>query len=202
MNELIKDHLLISLIAFITPVVIAAWKLMVVLYVKPRDFRISILEKNLDEIRKEVQSTQKQPEEKPTISDASFSEIKEEKTESEPIKFHPTDELLTSIDKLYSKWRDEELTELQRDQFEKELIGKKVRWDATMKSIGEESDGYYWTSLGSIEKNWGVHVIAVFESKYREVLLLVRKDQKVTVTGTIDSFSLAPLLKGCKIVKS
>lgn len=126
-----------------------------------------------------------------------------ETSENKAVKFEKIVEstsLLNDMDLFYESWKDKELTELQRDQFEKNYIGQKVVWAATFSSVSEERDGYLWVSLTSKSKeNFGVHVIAVFEENHKEVLLTINKGELVQVSGVIDSFSLSPLIKKCNI---
>ena len=107
------------------------------------------------------------------------------------------------MDLFYETWKNKKLTDLQRDQFEKNYIGQKVVWKARFSSVSEERDGYLWVSLtSSNEDKFGVHVIAVFDSNYKETLLMVNKDKLVTVSGVVDSFSLSPLIRKCNITKT
>lgn len=55
MFDLIQQNPLTSFIVFLVPVIGAIWKVLDVLFVKPRDFRIAVLEKNVEEMRKEYQ---------------------------------------------------------------------------------------------------------------------------------------------------
>ncbi|TBW47472.1 hypothetical protein EZI54_22705 [Marinobacter halodurans] len=207
MLEIIQQNPVISFFAGFIPLVAGTWKVMDVLFVKPRDFRIAVLENNVEEIRKQLQRNE--PERVSANPPSSVSapsqdrSISGEALEEKGDKFEKiveTTSLLNDMDLFYESWKDNELTELQRDQFEKSYVGQKVVWTATFSSVREERDGYLWVSLTSKnKKNYGIHVIAVFEENHKEALLAINKDELVQVSGMIDSFSLAPLIRKCSI---
>lgn len=207
MLELIQQNPVLSFLVGLVPLVAGIWKVMDVLFVKPRDFRISVLENNVEEIRKQLQKNESE-----RITDnlsVSTSTLTEARTPSRDASKEKADKfekivestyLLNDMDLLYESWKDEELTELQRDQFEKNYIGQKVVWEATFSSVSEERDRYLWVSLTSKNKEkYGIHVIAVFDANYKEVLLTINKGELVQVSGVIDSFSLSPLIRKCNI---
>lgn len=211
MIEIIQQNPVISFFIALVPLVAGLWKVMDILFVKPRDFRISVLEKNVEEIRKELQKQESHP----AYSNPNFdgpetslapapkqnSTLQSEAAEKLE-KMMESTTLLNDMDLFYESWKDKKLTELQRDQFEKNYIGQKVVWVANFSSVSEEKDGYFWVSLTSKdERKFGVHVIAVFDSNHKEVLLTINKDELVTVSGTIDSFSLSPLIRKCNLTR-
>ena len=213
MFDIIQQNPIISFFIALVPVVAGLWKVMNILFVKPRDFRIAVLEKNVEEIRKELQKQDSHPTQTNSNSDfkgkeAPLIEVSEQSIvieNEEPEKFERIMEstsLLNNMDLFYESWKDKNLTELQRDQFEKNYVGQKVVWVATFSSVSEEKDGYLWVSLTSKdEKKFGVHVIAVFDSNHKEVLLTINKNELVTISGTIDSFSLSPLIRKCNLTR-
>jgi len=203
MVEAIQQNPIISLLIILVPVIAAVWKIMDVLYVKPRDFRISVLENNIEEIRKKIQQTEITEINAVVPDNVEPHATAVTDTLEKLEKIVESTSLLNDIDLFYDSWKDEKFTDLQRDQFEKNFKGQKVVWKATFSSVSEERDGYLWVSLTSpTEGKFGVHVIAVFDSNYKEALLMVNKDEIVTVSGVIDSFSLAPLIRKCNITKN
>lgn len=209
MLEIIQQNPVISFFAGLIPLVAAVWKVMDVLFVKPRDFRIAVLENNVEEIRKQLQRNEPEgisanPPPSQSVLDlqkewpVSGKAIEEKAEKFE--KIVESTSLLNDMDLFYESWKDKELTELQRDQFEKNYVGQKVAWIATFSSVSEERDGYLWVSLTSKNKqNYGTHVIAVFEENHKEALLTINKGELVQVSGVIDSFSLSPLIRKCNI---
>jgi hypothetical protein len=200
MIELVQQNPLISFFIALVPIVGGTWKLMEVLFIKPRDFRIAVLEKSVDDIRKEIQrqpSSSEQEQKTPENSTNQTLVVKKEKFEN----LVEGTTLLNNIDLFHNSWKDKTLTELQRDQFEKNYIGKSVVWNAKFSSVSEKEGGFLWVSLTSPTKNVSLHIIAVFEAKHREALLLINQDELVTVSGDIDSFHLAPIIKNCTVVR-
>lgn len=210
MLEIIQQNPVVSFFVGMIPLVAGIWKVMDVLFVKPRDFRISVLENNVEEIRKQLQKNESErvsanpspsvsaPQQDRTISGEAIEE-KADKFE----KIVESTSLLNDMDLFYESWKDNKLTDLQRDQFEKNYVGQKVVWTGTFFSVSEERDGYLWVSLTSKnEENIGVHVIAVFEDNHKEALLTINKGELVQVSGVIDSFSLSPLIRKCSISRN
>lgn len=205
MLEIIQKDPVIIFFAGLIPLVAGIWKVMDVLFVKPRDFRISVLENNVEEIRKQLQKNEPErvganpsPSASPQDRTASGEALEEKDDKFE--KIVESTSLLNDMDLFYGSWKDEELTELQRDQFEKNYVGQKVVWAATFSAVSEDRDGYLWVSLTSKnKKNYGIHVVAVFEENHKEALLAINKGEHVQVSGVIDSFFLSPLIKKCSI---
>jgi hypothetical protein len=210
MLELIQQNPLVSLILILVPVIAGTWKVFDVLFVKPRDFRIAILEKNVDELRKEFQRLPTAPSnvlpeatETPRAV-ASVPTAASEAAQAEKIeKLVEGTTLLNDLSAFYASWRDKSLTELQRDQFEKNYVGQRVVWRARLGNVTEEKDGLLWVSLTSEkERDYGVHVIAIFDSRHKEALLVLKKEEIVTVSGVIDRFFLSPMIKDCNVVRN
>ncbi len=205
MADLILQNPLVSFLLLLVPIIGATWKVFDVLFVKPRDFRIAVLEKNVEEIRKELQRAPKSevtsvPN---TVPAPAVSANAEETPNIAPApRLQETTTLLNNMNAFFASWKDKALTELQRDQFEKNYLGQKVVWRARLQGVSEEKNGLLWVSLVSEkERDYSVHVIAVFDLKFKEALLMVNKGEVVTVSGVLDSFSLSPLIKDCSIVR-
>ena len=202
MLELIQQNPLTSLILFLIPIIGATWKVLDVLFVKPRDFRISMLEKNVEEMRKEFQRSSRIESAVPIDTGSPQTASAEPRRELIAVDVGGTT-LLNDLDQFYAAWKNPSLTELQRDHFEKTYTGQKVIWRARLMSVSEEKNGFVWVSITSAkEQNYSIHVIAVFDLKHKESLLLLNKEEVVIVSGTIDSYFLAPVLKDCSIVRS
>tara|TARA_R110002050_G_scaffold37986_1_gene94038 strand:- start:130 stop:615 length:486 start_codon:yes stop_codon:yes gene_type:complete len=110
--------------------------------------------------------------------------------------------LTNNMDLFYSVWKDENMTELQRKQFEKSYIGQKVVWTAKFSGVNEGTSGKYGVSLTSTQKDGsGIHVGTFLGKKYRTALLNINKGEQVVVTGVIERFSIIPILTNCEIVR-
>ena len=210
MLELIQQNPLVSLVLILVPVIGATWKVFDVLFVKPRDFRIAVLEKNVDELRKAFQrSSSPTPKVLPEATETPGALVSSPPTTPEAVQAEKIEvliqatTLLNNLSAFYQSWKDKSLTELQRDQFEKNHVGQKIVWRARLGNVSEEKDGLLWVSLTSEnERDYGVHVIAIFDSKHKEALLMLMKGELVTVFGVIDSFFLSPMIKNCSIVRN
>lgn len=205
MLELIQQNPLTSFVLFLIPVIGGIWKVLDLLFVKPRDFRIAVLEKNVEEIRKEFQRAPRTESTLSAISSSPSAPPTDEKVKSQKRLFSVETEgasLLNNLIAFYEAWKNTSMTELQRDHFEKTYVGQKVIWRARLGSVSEEKNGLVWVGLNSTnERDYAAHVIAIFDLKYKEALLLLNKDEIVHVSGTIDSFFLSPILKDCSVVR-
>lgn len=95
------------------------------------------------------------------------------------------------------------MTELQREHFEKTYIGQKIIWRVRLGRVSEEEGGLLWVGLNSLnDREYSVYAIAVFDLKHKEALLLLNKGEIVTVSATINSFFLSPMLKDCSVVRN
>lgn len=205
MLDLIQQNPLTSLIVFLIPLVGGTWKVLDVLFVKPRDFRIAVLEKNVEEIRKEFQrSTQVETALPVNVTrSAAQPATAPVGNQKQPTAIETAGTtLLNDLSSFYGAWKSPSLTELQREHFEKTYVGQKVIWRARLGSVSEEKSGLLWVGLSSTkEREYGVHVNALFDLKHKESLLLLNKGDIVTVSATIDSFYLSPVLKDCSVVR-
>ena len=207
MLDLIQQNPLVSLVLILVPAIGVIWKIFDVLFLKPRDFRIAVLEKNVDDLRKEFQRTPTHPVdvapaagETPRADESNRPASREAEAEKIERLVEGTT-FLNNLSAFFEAWKDESLTDLQRDQFEKNYAGQRVVWRARFQDASEK-DGSLWTSLLSEnEREYGVHVIAVFGSKHKEALLMLNKGEVVTISGVIDRFFLGPILKDCEIVR-
>lgn len=205
MLELIQQNPLTSFIVFLIPLIGGTWKVLDVLFIKPRDFRISVLEKNVEEMRKEFQRSSRAEAALPSNTAPpvalSTTEPFETQRQLTVIETEGTT-LLNDLNAFYAAWKNPSLTDLQREHFEKTYVGQKVIWRARLGSVSEEKNGLVWVGLNSTkERDYDPHVIAVFDLKHKEALLLLNKEEIVTVSGSIDSFFLSPILKDCSIVR-
>ena len=206
MLDLIQQNPLTSFIVFLVPVIGAIWKVLDVLFVKPRDFRIAVLEKNVEEMRKEFQRSSRTA---TAVSVKTTSAAVEPSTDVvQSSKLITVSEvsgatLLSDLSAFYAAWKNPDLTELQREHFEKTYIGQKIIWRARLGSVSEEKGGLLWVGLNSLnDREYSVYAIAVFDLKDKEALLLLNKGEIVTVSATINSFFLSPMLKDCSVVRN
>jgi hypothetical protein len=206
MLELIQQNPLVSLVLVLVPVIGGSWKVFDLLFVKPRDFRIAVLETNVDELRKEFQrssSTPALPEVETPRALVNPPATTSEAPQTEKIeKLTQGTTLLNDLTAFYESWKDKSLAELQRDQFENNYAGQRVVWRTQLRNVTEEKDGLLWVSLESEnERAYGVHVIAIFDSRHKEALLMLKKGEVVTVSGVVDRFFLSPIIKDCNVVR-
>ena len=215
MNEVITQNPIISLIIILVPTVAVIWKVMEVLYIKPREFRINSLENHLNELRNEIEKIEKKTSLNETqskainiteneVSNPITKDIKEEKEKNVKVNFDEN-KLYQSLESLFNQWKNEDITKLQKTKIEESSIGKTVTWDVYVDSIskfGFNNERIMLSAKANIDDYLSSpNVAAVFDIKYEDSLLLLQKGDKITISGKITSFSLSPILEDCKLIK-
>jgi hypothetical protein len=197
MLELIQRNPLVAIILILVPCIAVAWRLMVNLYVKPRDFRISTLEKHVEELRNEALRVA------PSVPQVAVKHSPTTQKVALGSSMTPTNEVLRSLAVCYSEWTDKEKTELQRKKFEETYTGKQVSWDVFVESVDKTA---YWVTVwvranhirsGITEPRATVR----FPLSEEERLLGFNPDDPVSVVGAIKEFFLNPVVEGSRIEK-
>jgi hypothetical protein len=209
LKELILANPIISLILVVVPTAGVVWKVLHALYVKPRDFRINTMEKDIYVLRNEILKIEKRqhtPSDNIGIVKTSESEISPTKDTEEAKSANISDlsgELvLNDLQDLLDIWNDEELSDLQKKHIEETYENKSVVWEVVLKSVGEVNDGKIYVSVVSPRAEFQLdNAVAYFDESYKEALLMVKKGESVILSGTIERFFLSPMLKDCKIVR-
>ncbi|MED5523632.1 MAG: hypothetical protein VX447_02585 [Pseudomonadota bacterium] len=209
LKELILANPIISLILVVVPTAGVVWKVLHVLYVKPRDFRINTMEKDIDVLRNEILKIEKRqytPSDnigKVKASESEISPTKDtEEAKSANISGLSGELVLNDLQDLLDIWNNKELTDLQKKHIEETYENKSVVWEVVLKSVGEVKDGKIYVSVVSPRAEFQLdNAVAYFDESYKEALLMVKKGESVIISGTIERFFLSPMLKDCKIVR-
>lgn len=211
-EQLILDNPIVSLFIILAPVIGVSWKVFHVLYVKPRDFKIASMRDDIESLKNEVLKIERsnkaiEPSEREETSlpdnfdrEDSSNEVNEVVV-SEP-EVISSDIILNDLQYLLDAWNDKSLTDLQKSHLEEIYQGKEVVWDVEVKSVSENSNGDISATIISPKAEFGLDTaIAVFDKKYKEALLLIKKGDLVTINGKIERFFLSPVLENCTIVR-
>ncbi len=222
MDKLLLQYPLISLIVVLGVIIPTLWKVFDTLYKKPRDFRIQTLENNVGELRDELlrvrsarQSEDSRAPDTNPQSEATPPAHVKSNLPSEPstpvvqpqeVGGTPTDSVaapmkdtgLKNLSALYGAWRNENMTDLQIDHFEKTYVGKSVTWDVVVDSVNPTSYGKIVLHVHSpITEYTDARASAKFDGSSKERLLSLSRGQKIRLTGTIQRFFLWPELIDC-----
>jgi len=214
-KELILQNPIISFLSITIPTAVIVWKIIYALYVKPRDFRISTMEKDIDALRNEmlkVEKSDRNAEEKTkkeTTNKQKQSEVANNSHEESirsglelPIISNTSDLVLNDLQELLNLWNKEGLTDLQKKHIEETYTNKHVVWEVMIKEVEEVKDGKIYVSVISPKATFSLDsAIAYFDERYKETLLLIKKGEAVTISGVIERFFLSPVLKDCQIVR-
>jgi hypothetical protein len=203
MIDAITNHPLIALSIIAVPAVAVMWKLLQELFVRPRDFRIRTMEKDIEALRNELLRLKKTPasEAPPTVSGALAGSESEAKN-----ALHASFESagpLQSLESLYRSWRNNDLTDLQKKKFERSYVGSIVTWEVEVVSVSGESRNEIWVTVQPRGENLYMRTaIAVFPDEMHSALETLDKGQPITISGQIDRFFLSPILKDCRLVRT
>lgn len=214
LQDLILQNPIVSLLLISVPISGIVWKVAHALYVKPRDFRISTMEKDIETLRNEIMKIEKARKsinvgkaEDDTDTNIALPRdcrvhINERSTVSDRNSSILNEVVLNDLKDLLDLWNDKEITDLQRKHVEEIYTNKPVVWEVLIKSVGEVKDGKIYVSVVSPKSEFLLDTaVAYFDEKYKEALLLVKKGESVVISGTIERFFLSPILKDCKITR-
>lgn len=209
LKELILANPIISLILVVIPTAGVVWKVLHTLYVKPRDFRINTMEKDIDVLRIEILKIEKRqhiPSNDIAAVEISESKISASKDTEEAkltnISDLPDELILNDLQNLLDIWNNKELTDLQKKHIEETYENKAVVWKVVLKSVGEVKNGQIYVSVVSPKAKFQLdNAVAYFDGSFKEALLMVKKGESVIISGTIERFFLSPILRDCKIVR-
>jgi hypothetical protein len=215
LKDLILANPIISLILMIISTITGVWKVVHALYVKPRDFRINTMEKDIDTLRNEILKIEKKQtaenssnnfqNDEPKITKVKEAEIELTHSISQqvPQENNTSHELvLNDLQALLDSWNSKELTDLQKKHFEEMYTNQPVTWEVAIKSVGEIKDGKIYVSIISPTAEFQLdRAIAYFDESFKEALLLMKKGEVAIITGVIERFFLSPIIKDCRLVR-
>ena len=99
-------------------------------------------------------------------------------------------------------WTDEKLTDLQKQRFEKEFVGKKVEWKVQVDSVSEKSYERILLYVQDTGEKWKrTRATAEFPDSKEKKLAELKGDDWIILRGTIKEFFLWPNLKDCTFEK-
>lgn|GEM_PF-7002201 len=207
----INQNPVITVFLILVPVVVGTWRVFHSLYVQPRDFKISSLKDDVTQLRDELVRLRKEPQ-RPTpqsedpkniqkISEAERPLAEAQPEIEEPISQSISSESpLTSLRVCYKMWSDDNQTKLQKQKFEAHLVGKRVSWSVEVESVSEAEDERILLYVADPVDRWDrPRAGAEFPATWQDILLKLRKGDRIILRGTIKEFFLWPSLKDCEV---
>lgn len=186
----------------------AVWKIFEVLYVKPRDFEIQRLSREVESLKNSsikpklsarrdvtVGSSVEKGKNKSTPATESAQASKRQKEDSND----KLAEGLRNLEFALERMNDSSLTKLQRESVCEYFMGKNVVWNATVGSVSDGSKGYISVVLKSDDDSvWAA--FAKFDTGMKAELLSLKKGDRVVVTGRVWTTRAGnPFLEDCSI---
>ena len=196
----------------------ALWKVFNVLYVKPRDFRIDSLEREIEDLKSSHKQRESgemrgsetgagQPQANVPVKSPKHRALAPERLIVSPSEQEPDEKIalaegLRSLAFALSRIHDENLTDLQKEAVEEYFTGKPVVWAATIKSVSNAQDGSIDVRIADGDKLFDT-AIARFEDAQKQDLLKLQEGDRVLVSGTISRIFIGtPFLEQCSITKT
>ena len=185
----------------------ALWKVFEVLHVKPRDFRISSLERENEALKSarpvptsprphaDLPVTPAEPATRDTTTTNPTPGLPEQPQDSADILADGLRTLEFALERIH----DDSLTSLQRESVHEYFVGKTVVWRATIQSV---SDACYGTIVVHLVPNDDSYhsAAAEFDEANKTELLKFRKGDHVVVSGQVDKIFIgSPWLRHCSI---
>jgi len=182
------------------------------LYVQPRDFKINSLKDDVSQLKDELVRLRKEqqqpvpqgegpnnvqeiPETERSLPTSPFTEIDESSFQG-----IATELPLTSLRICYQRWSDDKQTELQKQKFETDFVGKRVSWNVEVDSVSETAQEKIFLYVTDPVDHWDrPRARADFPATDQDILLKLRKGDRIVLRGTIKEFFLWPSLRDCKV---
>ena len=170
------------------------WKVLSVLFIKPRDEELTRLQRQIDEISQRAYDSGSSPEKVFTRSapDANTSTS----SQGEGGKSN----LFSSLLSFRETTKRTDITELQRQALMKEVVGAVVTWDGEVFSV-DERDGGINVAITAGEDGLAI-AFCQFDSSFRPRLAKLMRGHHITVKGTIDGTEIGVFLRDCELVWS
>lgn len=197
-QQALEQNVVLSLGIAGATVVASTWKILDVLWIKPRDRTISelrIAEGHMKEQIKELrdglakanQHLQSRSEIVPPIMNVGQPEAATALTPG------------NSLDKLFEEWLDPSKTDLQKKEFEKRWTGKKVTWLVCVRSVTLGQHDIELSVETENNTNYDKHrSMAVFNLRRKAELLALTEGDWIKLTGKVHSHWLFwPRLSNC-----
>ena len=170
------------------------WKVLSVLFLKPRDEELGRLQRQIDEISQRACGSSDTPVKASSKSVRDVSSTASEQADSE--NSNP----FSSLSAFREMATRTDITELQRQSLMKEVIGADVTWDGEVFSIEERDEGIN-VAIRAGEMGLSI-AFCQFDSSARPRLARLMRGQRVTVRGTIDGTQFGVFLRDCELVWS
>lgn len=166
------------------------WKVFNILYVKPRDFRIDSLEREIEALKSAPKEPKTpQPHAAGPIVPAELS-TPDTTTPTAQFPEQQQDggdalaEGLRSLDIALDRIHDDSLTMLQRESVRAYFVGKNVIWRATIRSVSDSSHGMIIVRLVPNDDSFA-SAAAEFDEAHKVDLLKLREGDRVVVSGQV-----------------
>ena len=196
LRETLDNHPLVVVLVIVVVSSSITWTIANELLVKPRDFHIQVLRMEMDDLKKSLQRSTVPVSKPNSVAAQPPSSLNQElDAEAQKGDFSP----LTMSD-YFQRWYDDSKTQLQRQEFENGILGKRVVWQGTIGSVELKSHGQILLTLKDQKK--GFHTaFFYFEEHQKGELLKLQPDQRVKISGRVERIIASPILGECRILE-
>ena len=105
-----------------------------------------------------------------------------------------------TLEEYFDAWYHKATTSLQRDELERQMLGRRVIWNGTIRSVESKSENLLRIVVEPIDASYG-QAFLDFDQSQRQELLRLHEKQKIRFTGVIHSYVASPFLSRCKLLQ-
>ena len=181
----------IGIVVGVASVAAVQWKILMALYVVPRDYELEVLKRRVDELSREQirkEETRRQP--FSPSEEASVTKIQHVPTA--PLEIGDADAVKLGIDPYksleayYQMTHNPQLTEFQRRAIAETTLGLEVLWKAQVRSITETNEGKYVVFVAP-NLSSAADAYCLFDKSHYSGLAKLKRGDEVCIRGLIDN---------------
>jgi hypothetical protein len=105
-----------------------------------------------------------------------------------------------TLEEYFDAWYHKATTSLQRDELERQMLGRRVIWNGMIRSVESKSENLLRIVVEPIDASYG-QAFLDFDQSQRQELLRLHEKQKIRFTGVIHSYVASPFLSRCKLLQ-
>ena len=105
-----------------------------------------------------------------------------------------------TMEEYFDAWYRKATTSLQRDELERQMLGRRVIWSGIVKSVDSESDTVIRIVVEPTNGSYGTAFLD-FNRSQRQDLLKLHDKQRIRFTGVIRNYVASPFLSQCTLLR-
>jgi hypothetical protein len=182
------------------------WKVLMALYVSPRDYQLDVMRLRLDELSSRLQeAAEVSPaiEQRPAVPAVAQTIVTNRETEERApfVNPSPGEDPYRSLEAYYSMTHNPDLTEFQKRAVAETTLGLVVTWKAVVRSVSETDDGNYVVFVAPSLTS-AADAYCRFKRSDQVALAKLKRGDSVEVAGIISSARGVVEITDCALMGS